>query len=245
MTRIDLSKFFHLSSKDNSKGHPPISKNPSEWPSEWKVQEYKTYPRFQKIVLPEERRNADFFDLISKRKSQRDFKKEPISIQDISTILKYSCGITRTDKGKSKRAQPSGGGRFPLEVYVVVFVPTDNLPSGLYHYDVKNHQLSILWQKKFDETTLQKLFTYDWATQTSVGILITGVFERNQIKYGERGYRYVLIESGHVGQNIYLNCEALGLKCCSLGGTHDYAIEQLLDIDGVSESLIYSVVIGK
>ena len=75
-------------------------------------------------------------------------------------------------------------------------------------------------------------------------LAITGVFDRTQVKYGERGYRYALLEAGHVGQNVYLATQALGLGCCGLAGTRDLAIEELLGIDGVTESLLYTLVIG-
>ena len=78
-----------------------------------------------------------------------------------------------------------------------------------------------------------------------MAIIMTAVFDRSQMKYGERGYRYMLIEAGHVGQNFCLTAEALGLKCSALGGTHDEPIERLLDIDGVTESVMYALAIGK
>jgi SagB-type dehydrogenase family enzyme len=74
---------------------------------------------------------------------------------------------------------------------------------------------------------------------------MTDVFWRNQNKYGERGYRYILLEAGHIGQNIYLVSEALGLKCCALGGTRDENLEELVDIDGVTESVVYALAVGK
>ena len=73
---------------------------------------------------------------------------------------------------------------------------------------------------------------------------MTAVFSRTQNKYGERGYRYVLLEAGHVGQNLALAAEALGLRCAPLAGTRDETIETLLDIDGVTESLVYTLVFG-
>ena len=74
---------------------------------------------------------------------------------------------------------------------------------------------------------------------------MTSQFERTQMKYGERGYRYILLEAGHIGQNICLVSETLGLKCCALGGTMDKNLEELLDIDGETESVVYGFAIGK
>ncbi len=75
-------------------------------------------------------------------------------------------------------------------------------------------------------------------------ILITAVFQRTTFKYGERGYRFALIEAGHVAQNIDLVASALGLPAANLGGFFDRELEMLLDVDGVEQSLVYAVAIG-
>ncbi len=246
---IDFSKLFHQSSKDHPKGHPPIPEKYDDWPEEWRTTYYKAYPRLPKIDLDYEQPKADFFDLIKKRQSRRDFTRAPITKRELSLLLKYSCGnMGEMGEGRYRRAQPSGGGRFPIEVYPIIFRSdpvTDGLKSGLYHYNVKDHQLDVLWDRGFSDEDIGHIFTYPWVKNAAVGILMTSVFWRNQNKYGERGYRYVLLEAGHIGQNIYLVCEALGLKCCALGGTRDENLEKLIDIDGVTESVIYGFAIGK
>ncbi len=75
-------------------------------------------------------------------------------------------------------------------------------------------------------------------------ILITAVFQRTTFKYGERGYRFALIEAGHVAQNIDLVAGALHLPAANLGGFFDRELEALLDIDGVEQSLVYAVALG-
>lgn len=246
MNEIDYSIIYHQASKDHSRGHLPISKDADEWPEAWKVHYYKTYPRLFKIKLPKEKPRADLFELILQRHSSREYTKQPVSLSELATLLQYSCGITSTtDDGASKRAQPSGGGRFPIEIYPLVLVPGKDLPVGLYHYDVKHHQLDVLWQHVFDRDAISEFFSYEWVTDVSIVFIMTAVFERNQMKYGERGYRYILLEAGHIGQNIHLISEALQLKCCALGGTKDEHIDDLLDIDGMNESLVYAVAVGK
>lgn len=246
MDRIDISKIYHQSSKDHSRGHPPISRYPKDWPRPWKTSYYKTYSRLSKISLPEEKPRADFFDLIEERHSSHEYGRQPVSLSELAILLRYSCGIMGTTGGGApKRAQPSGGGRFPIEVYPLVLVPGKDLPVGLYHYDVRNHQLDILWKRVFEREFVDGLFSFEWVADSSVVFLMTAIFERNQMKYGERGYRYILLEAGHVGQNFYLVSEALGLKCCALGGTKDRNIDNLLDIDGINESLVYAISVGR
>mgnify|MGYP001607672347 CR=1 FL=1 len=243
---IDFSKIFHQSSKDRLKGHPPVSLDSKDWPEEWKTTYYKAYPRLPKVDLEDKPPPADFFDLIKKRQSRRDFTRAPITKHELSVLLKYSCGATgKLTSDRFRRAQASGGGRYPIEVYPIVFRSGENLEAGLYHYNVKEHKLDVLWDREFNDEDIGQIFTYPWVRDAAVGIVMTAVFWRNQNKYGERGYRYILLEAGHIGQNIYLVSEALGLKCCALGGTRDENLEKLIDIDGVTESVVYALAVGR
>lgn len=243
----DFSTIFHHSSKDPRKGSAPIPERYEDWPEEFKTTYYKAYPRLPKIKLPDTKNSADFYQLIRDRKSERDFSKNPLSLKEISILLKYSCGnfgkLNDSDNRK-RRAQPSGGARFPIEVYPLI-LSASGFSNGLYHYNVRSHELDSLWSRSFHDEDIRRLFSYDFVKNASAVFIMTAVFERNQRKYGERGYRQVLIEAGHIGQNIYLTSQALKLKCCALSGTKDEAIEKLLDIDGVTESVVYAVAVGK
>ncbi len=243
---LNFLDYFHQSSKDPFGNKVFIPHDKDEWPDEWKTIYYKSYERFEKIDLSDEPPTADFFSLIKNRKSKRNFNREPLTKYEISLLLKYSCGITGPPKNAPQyRAQPSGGARFPIEVYLIVFRSGLDLKEGLYHYNVRQHKLDVLWKRKFSDQDLDKLFTYSWAKQAGVAIIMSAVFWRSRNKYGERGYRYILLEAGHIGQNIYLVSQGLNLKCCALGGINDTNLEKLIDIDGINESIIYGLVVGK
>ena len=242
---IDFSKLFHQSSKDLRQGGAVnIPSDSEKWPKEWKTIYYKAYPRFRKIPLLDTPPQKDFYELVRNRKSERDFTGRVIPLDALSTLLKYSCGITHMDEKKQSRAQASGGARFALEVYPLIFRGTADVPSGVYHYNVREHALDVLEEKEFSAETISELITYEFARTASMALIITAIFHRNQMKYGERGYRYMMLEAGHIGQNVYLNAAALGLKCCALGGTRDENIERLLGIDGITESVMYALVLG-
>lgn len=242
----DFSLLFHRSSKSLSKGHPPISEDSSEWPEEWRTTYYKAYHRMPSIPLVSLPPQADFFTLIKNRVSSRDFSSQPLSLQSLSVLMEYSCGNTQSmGEGRLRRAQPSGGARFPIEMYALVLKDGEGVSAGLYHYNVKQNALEVLLKREMMPEQVGALFTYDWVEDASCVFLMTAVFERNQMKYGERGYRYILIEAGHIGQNLYLAATALGIKCVGLGGTRDEALEKLLDIDGVQESIVYAIALGK
>jgi SagB-type dehydrogenase family enzyme len=240
---MDFSMLFHQSSKDYASGvQPPFFGPESQWPPEWTTTYYKRYPGLKHIKLLSVPPQADFFELVEHRRSDRDFGKMPMTIENMSTLLKYSCGIVNEATGS--RAQPSGGARYPIEVYTFVFKGSEDLPAGIYHYDVKAHMLDVLLQKQFTNEEIAEIISYDFAQEASCAIIMTGVFNRNQMKYGERGYRYILLEAGHIGQNLYLAAASLGFKCCALGGTRDIAIENMFEIDGIGESVVYGLVLG-
>ncbi len=242
---LDFSHLFHQSSKDRSgQGRVHIKKDATQWPDEWKTIEYKDYPRLKKVILDAAESGNALFSAIRSRASRRDFTQRKVSLDQLSSLLQYSCGITRTDQTRELRAQPSGGARFPVEVYPLVFVGTDTLPAGVHHYNVRDHALEVLLEKDFSHEDLSQLFSYDWAQRASLALVLTAVFDRNQRKYGERGYRQILIEAGAIVQNAYLVAGELGLSCCAIDGVDEPAIERLIDIDGHTESVICTIVIG-
>lgn len=236
---------FHRLSQE----HKPL---PKEWPQAWTTTFYKEYPRFQTIAFPEVSPSADLFSTIQTRTSVRTYTDKPIELSDLGTLLRYSCGNTQpminddgSDGGRSHRATPSGGARFPIEAYLLVIRPSADLAAGMYHYRVREHKLEVLQVRSFDVDELKQLLTYEWAWEASAVIFLTAVFARTQDKYGLRGYRYILLEAGHIIQNICLVSTAIGVNACPLAGTHDELVEKLLEIDGIGESLIYSVALGR
>lgn len=238
----DFSAIFHQSSKNRFRGHSPIPLDHSEWPDSWKTIEYKTYPRLPRVPLPDESPSADLFMVLQTRRSRRDFLGKPISLRELGTLLKYACG-ERSDR---RRMHPSGGARFPIETYPLVLQDSGQLPAGVYHYNVRDHVLDTLQAgTNFDRAELKGLLGLPWMLEAGVCFVLTAIFDRNQRKYGERGYRHVLLEAGHISQNFYLVGEALNLKILALAATNDEPIERLIGIDGVTESLVYALLAGK
>ena len=246
---VPLNSFgFHRVSKMH-KAIPPLD----QWPSEWTKTFYKEYKRLPTIALPEVSPEGDLFDVIRRRVSNRVYTGQAVTLTDFSSLFQYACGNTARmvnidgsdSGGRYHRAAPSGGARFPIEAYLLVIRPSDGLEAGVYHYRVREHKLEILQTRAFDVEDLKQLLTYEWAWESSAVIFLTAVFARTQNKYGLRGYRYILLEAGHIIENMCLVSTAIGVSACPLAGTYDEAVEKLLGIDGVSESLVYSVALGK
>lgn len=244
-----VSEYFHQASKSLSTragGNVPLDN--SLWPEQWKTVFLKEYGRSQKIALTYEKLSADLAEIIAHRRSRRDFGDGRISKKEISLLLEYGCGIAPGSNGAGNafhRAQPSAGGLFPIEMYVMVFKNTDEITQGIYHYNVKEHALDVLWNKSFEKNDFPTMSAYPWVAEASLLFVMTGVFSRNTDKYGERAYRCTLLEAGHIGQNLCLMAEAMKLKICPISGVRDSVIENMIDIDGVSESVIYVLAAGK
>lgn len=221
--------------------------DPSTWPAEWRKTFYKEYLRFPTIQLPEpSRKDLSLQEAIANRKSNRNMSGEGLSLEQLSLLLKYSCGEFHKNTENTSggyRAQPSAGARFPIEMYVLLFSGKDIKP-GVYHYNVKKHALEYMWEggETFSDKSL--LMKSPWTKDASALLVMSGVFWRSQNKYRARGYRMVCIEVGAIIQNLYLMAETVGLKTVAFAGTNDDKIEALLDLDTEIESLVMSVIIG-
>lgn len=213
------------------------------WPKEWKKVYFKSYPRLEELMLPSPIPNirSSLHEALVTRHSQRKFSNKPLSKEQIAHILYYSAGLRRATKNDiSNRFYPSGGARYPLEVYL--FTPNCEIPQGIFHYYVKSHSLEKL--SSLSMQTIKTSFIYPWAETASCILIITARFNRTTVKYGDRGYRLVLIEAGHLGQNIYLTSAATNISCCALDGYLDDTINDLLGIDGVNETVVYTFALG-
>lgn len=234
--------FFAFFDRDR----PPIPQNSAEWPKEWKTIKWKSYSNAQQISLPKPiPSNANLSEILARRHSSRDFSGKPLTALEISSLLFYSCGLTKpeSDPNRSRRAHPSGGGLYPIETYLLIFCGTDDIGTGIYHYNIFGHYLEKLNGETI--TSLKTAFHYPWVADAAAVIFFSYIEKRQKPKYGNFAYKVGLIEAGHIGQNIYLNCAAAGIKCCALGGFDADMIHRVFNLDGSSEVLFYSIAIGK
>jgi len=184
-------------------------------------------------------------EAILTRRTNTAFGTDPISLQELSSLL--TGGYGKTDRpsaigGRHFRTVPSAGALYPLELYVQARAVT-GLEPGLYHFQATHGLLRRLRPLAHDalaDTFVQP----ETIGAAGAVILITAVFQRTTFKYGERGYRFTLLEAGHVAQNMNLVATALRLPAVNLGGFLDRELEELLDIDGVEQSVVYALAIG-
>jgi len=190
------------------------------------------------LPSPESEKGISVENALSQRRSVRDFKEQDLDIKQISQLLWSAQGITSDWGG---RTAPSAGATYPVEIYLVVN-SSEKLSPGLYHYNNKDHSLQLRKKEILGKKLRQASLGQMPIEEAPVNIIITAVFQRTAKRYGERAERYVYIESGHVGQNIYLQAESLGLGTVVIGAFHDEQVKKILGID---EDVIVIMPVGE
>jgi SagB-type dehydrogenase family enzyme len=186
-----------------------------------------------------------FADVVAARRSERRYGRGAVTLAQTSSLLHAAYGVTGVDEtGLRTRGVPSGGGLYPLELYLYA-ARVDELEPGLYHFDPLAHRLERL-PRAVDRASVDDAMVYrDVFRSSALLVLVSAVFWRSRFKYGQRGYRFVLLEAGHVMQNLLLAAAALDLAAVPLGGYFDRRVDELLALDGVNESTVYAACIGR
>lgn len=185
-----------------------------------------------------------FFALLRNRRSRRNYSDEPMTLKQLAALLWSTQGVIESGHGYSYRTAPSAGARHPLETYVNINNVRDQ-QNGLYRYLPFEHKLVLLSE---ENTVSQHLAAaclgQDIFVKCAVSFIWTAVIQRSRWKYQHRAFRYIYLDAGHVCQNLYLACEALGLGCCAVAAFDDDAVNNILDVDGKEEFAIYLATTG-
>ncbi|MDY7233140.1 SagB/ThcOx family dehydrogenase [Hyalangium rubrum] len=212
---------------------------------------YKSYPSHPQVELPRAELvlARELQEIIVGRRSVRAFDPTgPVTLQELANLLQLSYGITGTLEGPGVtqylRAIPSAGALYPLELYLLA-QRVQGLAPGLYHYRVAHHALEVL--ELGDQSERLRCMERDWTMSSTAAccLVISGMFERTMIKYQERGYRFVLMEAGMLGQHATLLAECQRIRSCMMGGWADDELNQLFGLDGLSESVLLALCLGR
>lgn len=223
-----------------------IHTDPSTWPKEWLEISFKEYERLAQVELPPAHTSlrADLLEAIRKRRSSRVPSEEPISLAALACLLGWSLGM-QSGEGHAapgaRRHFPSAGARFPTECYVIARRCTE-LPEGLYHYHPLKHRLARIWETSMSDA-LESIFGHRWIVDSRAVLMLTAVMERTTVKYSERGYRFALMEVGHIMQNMCLLATAMGLPFTPVGGFADQPAVRLLNVGETNELPLYAGVL--
>lgn len=193
------------------------------------------------ISLPEPQYDSDVSieQSLLQRRSTRSYTGEPLTLQELSQLLWATQGITDP---RGLRTAPSAGALYPLELYVVAG-DVENLSSGIYKYDPHEHELILLIDGDRRSELADAALRQSSVEEGALVIVITAVYERTTIKYGERGIRYVHIEVGHAAQNLCLQATAMRLGVVTIGAFRDEEVAELLNLAG-DEKPFYIIPVG-
>ena len=166
------------------------------------------------------------------RRSLRHYINTAITIEQLSQLLWAADGINNPYTGF--RTAPSAGATYPIVMYVVVGSKSVRLCNGKYLapgsyiYDPYTHSLRLVRKGDLRDELAKAALGQEWVKRAAVDIVLCAVFQRTTKYYGERGYRYVYMEAGHIGQNIYLEAVALGLGTVAVGAFYDDEVQRVI-----------------
>lgn len=163
-------------------------------------------------------------------------------MEELARLLFHATGVTGFEK--HLRAAPSAGGLTPIEAYPVVNY-VEGLERGLYHYHPLGHRLHILRQADLRQEIVKACLDQDFLSEAGVVLVLTAVHRRTAWKYGERAYRYVLLDAGHAAQNIQLEAASMRLGACPIGAFFDEQLNQLLGAEEEEEFAVLAVAVGR
>jgi SagB-type dehydrogenase family enzyme len=208
---------------------------------------YDAYPA-TRLPEPSAEMPLSVRDAILARRTARVLEPVPVALETLSSLLSLAYGVTARNEGtgftRPFRAVPSGGALYPLELFFHA-IHVEGIAPGLYHYNPLRHEVRRLREGDFSREIAAALVQRDAAYDSSLLLFITAFFERSAFKYGERAYRFALLEAGHVAQNVALAATALGLGTRCIGGFFDRAVDAFLDLDGCTQSALYLVALGR
>ncbi len=181
-------------------------------------------------------------EAIFRRKSVRDFSGKALSLQEVSQLLWAAGGKTVDGITGPTRAYPSAGAIYPLDIYLVAGNVTGLIP-GIYHYEWMKNQLKLVKKGDLRGSLARAALSQRMIQDAPVTIVVTAQYDKTLRRYGKRGMeRYVAMDTGHLGQNIHLQAEGMGLGTVMVGAFIDRDVKEIL---GTADELpVYMMPVG-
>ena len=174
---------------------------------------------------------------IKERRTVRSYAVRQLLPDQLSQLLWAAQGITEDDG--FKRAAPSAGALYPMDVYAVLGQEgVDKFDPGVYHYRPDDHSLEGITTGDLRRTIARAALSQMWIAEAPILLVITAEYSRITSKYGERGIQYAMIEAGHIGQNIFLQAGALGLAAGIVGAFHEKQLIQTMGVPRTHKPLL-------
>ncbi|MBC7293730.1 MAG: SagB/ThcOx family dehydrogenase [Thermoleophilia bacterium] len=192
------------------------------------------------IALPKPRKASDVSleFCLQRRRSIREYRVRPLTLQQVSQLLWAAQGITHA---RGYRTAPSAGALYPMEIFLNAW-EVEGLQAGLYWYSPARHELEHRSEAVPRKDLARAALDQDAIRLAPAVFVIAAVYGRTTKKYGERGIRYVHMEAGHVAQNLCLQATALNLGTVTIGAFYDNQVKRLLGLR--DEDPLYLLPVG-
>lgn len=193
---------------------------------------------------------SNIYECIKDRRSIRHYSDNAISLEELSYLLWATQGITGTNKvGLTLKTVPCSGATHTFETYLFVLNVT-GLEKGIYRYLPIEHALMFMFaledvDKKLDEISLDQPFVPHFTKKSAVTFAWSTTPYRSEWKFDVTAHKKILIDVGHICQNLYLAGESLDMGVCAIGIYDQEAVDKLLQLDGDEEFIIYLAAVGK
>ena len=239
LLKDSVRKAVDFSRTDQSMGLPPP---PIEKGYSADAERIDLSPPAKFQALPK----VDLLFAIANRKSRRKFSETPLTLEELSFLLWATQGVReQSGAGHARRTVPSAGARHALETYLGI-LNVEGLDRGFYRYLPLEHQLVVEYR---DENTAEKIgsaaFQQNWMSSAATVFIWSTLPYRTEWRYGLAAHKVILLDAGHVCQNLYLACEAISAGTCAVAAYGQELMDQLLRIDGKDEFVIYLAAVGK
>lgn len=203
------------------------------------------------IELPRSRNWEEIYDLklvaaIRKRRSHRDYSYIPLKLEELSFLLWATQGIRhRFGRWSALRTVPSAGCRHAFETYLCILNVTD-LNPGIYRYLPLEHQLLFEFSEKdLPDKLVEAALGQSFVGKGAAVFLWAALPYRMEWRYDLAAHKVILLDAGHLCQNLYLACEAISAGTCAIAAYHQKLMDRLLKLDGKDEFVIYLAPVGK
>jgi len=197
--------------------------------------------QWEKLIPP-----CDLVSAFSRRKSRRAFSRERLTIEELSFLLWATQGINKARGGNlAYRTVPSAGARHSFETYLFV-MNVGGIPKGIYRFlPVENRLLFLDEKDDLGMRLSQACLNQRFVSQGAVTFVWSTLPYRMEWRYSLAAHRVILIDAGHMCQNLYLACEVIGAGTCAVGAYDQEQMDTLLNLDGMDEFTVYLAPVGK
>jgi SagB-type dehydrogenase family enzyme len=207
---------------------------------------YKSYPDAPTVSLPKPSlpEIESLWEILKKRRSRRRYTPEPLSPEELSTLLWATQGISLYAPQYQFRTAPSAGALYPVETYLSIHNVRD-VEKGIYHFNVLDFAMEQINPGDYGDILARAALDQAMVAKGAVLFIWTAIVLRAMWKYRDRSIRYICMDAGHIAQNLQLATTALGLGCCPIGAFYDREVNEVIQVDGEEETTIYLAAVGK